>query len=245
MDLISKESDLVGNKRNKIILWNFLKYAHISFLFMLPELLNIVLNEYLLYMHFNFNLYPGRFNNNGVVYNFDKYSILHLSNFVKVIHEDELPEEEIISNEDYDEMVNFYNELLDYVKNITGKKFMYGTKFNKSDKKKLTKYYCEDEWLDMADSCIQKKLQISVPKSYFDLDKYKKINKLENVKYEYRAVDIVLKINNKSSIFSCLDLWDIRDCISIPTYYFVEWESVNVKIAYIFFTYDHRFHEPV
>nr|AEX62824.1 hypothetical protein mv_R619 [Moumouvirus Monve] len=135
MDLISKESDLVGNKRNKIILWNFLKYAHISFLFMVPELLNIVLNEYLLYMHFNFNLYPGRFNNNGVVYNFDKYSILHLSNFVKVIHEDELPEEEIISNEDYDEMINFYNELLDYVKNITGKKFMYGTKFNKSDKK--------------------------------------------------------------------------------------------------------------
>jgi hypothetical protein len=94
-----------------------LRNAHIDYLLLYPNKLNIILNEYLFFMNTKFKYYEDRIikinkNKTSKIYSTD-----HLFCFERLVCSDE------VSNEEIQEMIKFYNKLLKIVDKALGYKY--------------------------------------------------------------------------------------------------------------------------
>lgn len=229
MEILDPKSNCIADN---LSVWQFMRRCHIYYLNMHPGKLCRIINEYLFLMHKKYNLYGDRFANRE--YNeIQEYDPDHLTTFRKIIYADIL-EQEYEPDADFTEMLYFYNDLMKIADKILDRVFIYGDEFT------LEQGYC------LIDACVakaeyiflsQKNIIITIPKKYFNLERYISINNFPgDLMYtnDENSVDIVM--DNSLNKFGYVDVWNIKSSFRETLYCFVEWCATNDNILKICFS---------
>lgn len=256
MELIDSNSDLLTNK-NKRFLWTYFRKTHMYYLLSYGDNHNLdrLLNEYLLVMNNQYGYYNERFLKKEHRFKGDcrvnhkndyigKYCDSHLLAFKKIILDKTLFMSDKSTKEEFDEMVIFYDDILEYVDTAMEKKFMYGEKI-KDDVYEEIEYM--PDWIDFTklkdirikDGKIEnRRIEIKIPKSLnFGIDSHKILNKKyeSGCKYTILEDDILLSFNNNDTHFSYIDIHYINSLFGEPFELYIDWENTTKKKLCVYY----------
>lgn len=224
---------------NKIKSWLFFRYLHYNYITSYPKLLCEILNEYLNYAYCKgLRKYSDRFNNkyrSSFYYLQQEINTEHLTFLKKEVSTD--PSCKNLSSKDYNEMIEFYDNLLEYVDKSLGIKFMHNDKFDKRKKQILMEVWHKRLYALRPENdfrCAHKIINVKVPKD-FSIKKFRKNSKFEG------KVEYVVKDNIKTITFYCqdnhfypTDFLDLKLCFCTEmTGFDIDWKASDDDVLFI------------
>lgn len=230
------------NTDNKKKSWLFFRDMHFFYIIKCPELLCEVLNEFLICIYNKgSHTYINRIEKDcdHVFDRIEYFNSEHLSNLRKYNRE-VFPYTNELCDDDYEEMIMFYNELLEYVDKTLNKKFMYRMIFNKKECRLLNKAY--DKYLEHS-ICISPHKKICINMSYdFNIKKHKQISSFEGkTKYkinkDYNDTTVILTIEN--NYFFYHHFWELKLCLGAnESACDIDWKMSNDDVLYMRYDYN-------
>ena len=185
--------------------YDFLRDSQINSMMMDPLFFFLFLNDYIFFMNEKYNMYSERIIDKEL----SGMSIIdHVINFGKLIQGEE------ITDVEKNLIIDFYEELLNYIDRIIGEKYCMGRKLNEQEQEMIIETdYCRK----LTNICSMNNVVVHVPKGIFNKKLFEEYSldyahtKLFGSVHETEDYDVI-EFNNINNNFYFCHLFGIKYC---------------------------------